>query len=74
MSDCGCKARKARLNAVVPGLGDQVELFLQPITPVVDKLSKENSKMMDLLKPDMKSLVWLAIGAFVVPYVLKMVK
>ncbi len=74
MGNCGCEKRQARLNAAVPGLGDQVELFLQPIAPVVNKLSKENSTMMDILKPDMKSLVWLAIGAFVVPYVLKMVK
>jgi hypothetical protein len=26
-----------------------------------------------VLKPDFKAVVWLAIGAFVVPYVLKMV-
>jgi hypothetical protein len=29
---------------------------------------------MQLLKPDLKSVVWLAIGAFVVPYALKMVR
>jgi hypothetical protein len=27
-----------------------------------------------VLKPDMKAIVWLAIGALVVPHVLKMVK
>jgi hypothetical protein len=30
--------------------------------------------MPDILKPDMKSLVWLAIGAFVVPMVLAKIK
>jgi hypothetical protein len=30
--------------------------------------------MPDVLKPDMKALVWLAIGVLVVPYVLKMVR
>lgn len=73
MGNCGCEKRQARLNAAVPGLGDQVELFLQPIAPVVNRISKENA-MPELLKPDMKAIVWLAIGAFVVPYVLKLVK
>jgi len=30
--------------------------------------------MPTVLKPDMKALVWLALGAFVVPKVLSMVK
>jgi hypothetical protein len=30
--------------------------------------------MPEVLKPDMKALVWLAIGAVVLPKVLKMVK
>lgn len=30
--------------------------------------------MPDILKPDMKSLVWLAIGAFVVPMILAKIK
>jgi hypothetical protein len=29
---------------------------------------------MQLLKPDLKAVVWLAIGAFAVPYVLKMAR
>jgi len=29
--------------------------------------------MPTILKPDLKAVVWLAIGAFVVPYVLKAV-
>ncbi len=70
MSDCGCKERQARLNAAVPGLGDNVALFLSPIAPVVNRLSKEENAMPELLKPDMKAIVWLAIGAFVVPFVL----
>jgi hypothetical protein len=75
MSDCGCNKRKARLNAAVPGLGDHVELFLSPVQPIVNSNVLRSTLMnMDLLKPDMKSLVWLAIGAFVVPYVLKLVK
>jgi len=28
---------------------------------------------MDILRPDLKALVWLALGAFVVPKILKMV-
>lgn len=74
MGDCGCNRRKQRLNVAVPGLGDHVELFLQPIAPIVKPYLSGEKTMTDLLKPDMKSLVWLAIGAFVVPYVLKLVK
>jgi hypothetical protein len=29
---------------------------------------------MGLLKPDLKSVVWLALGVFVVPYALKLVR
>lgn len=29
---------------------------------------------MQLLKPDLKSVVWLALGFFVAPYVVKMVR
>jgi hypothetical protein len=74
MEDCGCNRRKQRLNAAMPGLGEHVELFLQPIAPIVKPYLSGEKTMTDLLKPDMKSLVWLAIGAFVVPYVLKLVK
>lgn len=74
MSDCGCGRRQAYLNSAIPGLGDHVKLFLQPVEPIVNRYSNGSNAMTDLLKPDMKSLVWLAIGAFVVPYVLKMVK
>jgi hypothetical protein len=30
--------------------------------------------MPELLKPDLKALVWLALGFLVVPYVVKMVR
>ena len=62
--DCGCAARKAWLNRHVPGLGDRVEVVAEPI-------KREMDKMPEILRPDMKSLVWLAIGAVVVPFVLK---
>jgi hypothetical protein len=29
---------------------------------------------MEMLKPDLKAVVWLAIGFFVAPYVVKMVR
>lgn len=74
MYDCGCDRRKERLNSAVPGLGDHVELFLQPVAPIVKPLLSGEKVMSDLLKPDMKAIIWLAVGAFVVPYVLKMVK
>lgn len=62
--DCGCKARQAWLNERVPGLGDSVALVAEPI--------KEGyGNMPELLRPDTKSLVWLAIGALIVPFVLK---
>ncbi|WP_433478144.1 hypothetical protein ACQPZP_14585 [Spirillospora sp. CA-142024] len=62
--DCGCRARQEWLNGQVPGLGDAVAEVAEPI-------KKEMDKMPEILRPDMKSLVWLAIGAVVVPLVLK---
>jgi hypothetical protein len=64
--DCGCKARQAWLNERVPGLGDRVADVAEPI-------KREVEDMPDILRPDLKSLVWLAIGAVVVPFVLKKV-
>ena len=61
---CGCEARKAALNGAVPGLGDRV-------ASVADPIYERWKAMPELLRPDMKSVVWLAIGAFVVPFVLK---
>lgn len=63
-SDCGCAARKAWLNDHVPGLGDRVETVANPVY-------ERWQKMPELLRPDMKSLVWLGIGALVVPFLLR---
>ncbi len=62
--DCGCAARQAWLNERVPGLGDRVATVAEPIKEGVEQMPA-------ILRPDMKSLVWLAIGAVVVPFVLK---
>lgn len=62
--ECGCAARRARLNELRPGLGDRVATVAEPIKEGVEQ-------MPEILRPDMKSLVWLAIGALVVPFVLK---
>lgn len=35
---------------------------------------QEGMHMPDVLRPDMKAIVWLAIGFFVVPYAMKAVK
>lgn len=64
---CGCQARQEALNAAVPGLGDAVKVIADPIY-------ERWLEMPALLKPDMKSLVWLAIGAFLVPRLLTMVR
>lgn len=64
---CGCKARQAALNSAVPGLGDRVAVVAEPIY-------ERWQAMPSVLKPDMKSLVWLAIGAFLVPRLLTMVR
>lgn len=64
---CGCSARKRWLNDLAPGLGDQVEKVAGPIY-------ERWQKMPEMLRPDMKSLVWLALGAFVVPMVLRKIR
>jgi hypothetical protein len=61
---CGCEHRKSWLNERVPGLGDAV-------ARVADPVYERWNVMPEILKPDMKSLLWLAIGAVVVPFVLK---
>lgn len=70
-SECDCKSRQARLNQYVPGLGDRVASVFNPIQTVICKGEKS---MPDILKPDMKAIVWLGIGVVVVPFILKMVK
>jgi hypothetical protein len=59
-----CEARREALNGAVPGLGDAVKTIADPV-------QKGMGIMPELLRPDLKSLVWLAIGALVVPFVLK---
>jgi hypothetical protein len=54
---CGCEGRRERLNHWWPGLGDKVK---EGIT-----------EMGNLLRPDMKAIVWLALGALVLPVVLR---
>jgi hypothetical protein len=63
--DCGCEARKAWLNAQYDGLGDAVGKIADPIADAIG-YKRERKMSLDLLKPDMKSLVWLAIGSLVV--------
>jgi len=64
---CGCAARQAWLNDQFPGLGDRAAVVAQPIY-------ERWQAMPSILRPDMKSLVWLAIGAFVVPMVLRKIR
>lgn len=63
--DCGCAARQAALNAAVPGLGDAVKVVADPVADIIGYKGRVR-KMPEILKPDMKSLVWLAIGTLVV--------
>lgn len=64
---CGCEDRRNKLNNFYPGLGDKVKL-------VADPVQEGFNNMPEILRPDTKSLVWLAIGAFVVPMVLRFIK
>lgn len=65
MEDCGCAARQAALNNAIPGLGDAVKIVADPVADIIGYKGRVR-QMPELLKPDMKSLVWLAIGTFVV--------
>ena len=67
---CGCAERQAWLNDQIPGFGDRVKQLADPVAAYW----REEKHMPDILRPDMKSLVWLAIGAFVVPIVLAKIK
>jgi len=66
---CNCKARQAKWNALFPGLGDAAAIVFNPIQKMICNNAKEESNMPSVLKPDMKAIVWLAIGALVVPLV-----
>lgn len=63
--DCGCAARQEWLNEQFPGLGDAVKVVADPIADAIGYKGRART-MPELLKPDMKSLVWLAIGTLVV--------
>jgi hypothetical protein len=63
--DCGCAKRQAWLNNSVPGLGDAVKVIADPVADMAGLYGRKR-KMPDILRPDMKSLVWLAIGTLVV--------
>jgi hypothetical protein len=65
MDDCGCQKRQEFLNNAVPGLGDAVKVVAEPVADAIGYKGRVR-KMPDILKPDMKSLVWLAIGTLVV--------
>lgn len=63
--DCGCAERQAWLNNRVPGLGDAVKVIAEPVADMTGIYGRKRT-MPDILRPDMKSLVWLAIGTLVV--------
>jgi hypothetical protein len=58
---------------MVPGFGDALAVVFNPIQRQICN-SEGEMKMPDILKPDMKSLAWLAFGAFVVPMILRKVR
>ena len=67
-NSCRCKDRQEQWNKFIPGLGDTAATIFDPIQRLICSDEKSNV-MPSLLKPDMKSLLWLAIGAIVVPMV-----
>lgn len=69
---CRCKYRQELWNKFYPGLGDTAALIFDPIQRVICTESSEGNEMTNLIKPDLKSLVWLAVGFFVAPRVLAM--
>lgn len=73
---CDCEKRREQLNSIHPGFGDRVKTIADPIARGLEigPYDPEGRIMPEMLRPDMKSLVWLAIGAFVVPMVLRMIK
>ncbi len=64
--DCGCAARQEWLNNHVPRLGDAVKVVADPVADMIGYKGRERKMLPEILKPDMKSLVWLAIGTLVV--------
>jgi hypothetical protein len=57
---CGCKARQEWLNQQKPGLGDEVK--------------KAIDTMREILRPDLKAIFWLIMGAWVAPWVITKVR
>jgi hypothetical protein len=68
---CGCQGRQSWLNNQIPGLGDRVKRIADPVAAY---WTREEMLMPDILKPDLKALAWLAIGAFVLPIVITKLK
>lgn len=64
-----CAARQAALNDWHDGLGDGVAKVAEPVADFIG-YHQEGPLMPAMLKPDLKSLIWLAIGAIVVPRIL----
>ncbi len=71
-SQCGCKKRQEQWNAVIPGLGDTAAIVFNPIQRFICSDENGVSSMGNMLKPDLKSLVYLAVGFLVVPRVIAM--
>lgn len=61
---CGCEGRKEWLNARKPGLGDKTEQVIK----------KGVQTMPEMLRPTTDRIVWLLIGAIVVPMILRKVR
>lgn len=71
--DCGCSKRKEWLNVHVNGLGNAVEYVAEPVANLIGYKGRDSKmgSLPGLLKPDMKSLIWLAIGTLVVSKFIK---
>lgn len=72
--NCGCKNRQEKWNKLIPGLGDTAAVIFNPIQSYICPNENGDILMSNILKPDMKSIVWLAVGAFVVPMIIAKVK
>lgn len=73
-SDCDCKSRQEWLNNRIPGLGDSVAIVFNPIQQFICPNENGETPMKDILKPDLKSLVWLGVGFLVVPFIMSKLK
>jgi hypothetical protein len=73
-NSCGCKSRQAKWNNFLPGLGDTAAIVFDPIQSFICPNDSGESSMSNMLKPDLKAVVWLAVGFLVIPRVMAMVK